>query len=173
MRTFAFSPAFSSLQWWHKHFCRCVVGWWGNDLLEKASFVGLDFIWNYSTTWLTKQLYKWLCHCKGGKGWRTDVWWGRGCCFSHQRWIMLAYCVYCSVPSQIPQMSTDLILQKNLTPSSKKSTLIQDFGYSKFCHCIVTVQTLFYAECNLYLKPKQIIKRKKRTKKKKEQTLPF
>lgn len=35
-------------------------------------------------------------------------------------------------PVKSLQTRTDSILQKNLTPSSKKSTFRQDFGYPKF-----------------------------------------
>lgn len=77
-------------------------------------------------------------------------------------------------PVKSPQARTDSVLQKNLTPSSKKYIFKQGFGYSKFStaqklkkhfkNCVVTVQTL-YAECNLYINPKQIEKKKNKEKK--------
>jgi len=122
MRTFAFSSALSSSQWWHKHFCGCVVSWWGNYLLEKESFVGLVFVWNSSLTWLSKQLYKWLCHCNGGKGWRCSCVMGKGLllftsALDHSSLLCLLLCPQSNPPR--PELTPYL----NLTPSSKKNLL--------------------------------------------------
>lgn len=102
----------------------CIVSWWKNYLLEKTNTTRDFFIWSCFLTWFTKQLYKRLCHCKGGKGWGTDMWWGRSCCFSHWCWIMLAYCVCLLLCAQSnpPQTRTDSVFQKNLTSFSKNST---------------------------------------------------
>lgn len=107
------------------------VLWAGGKItcLKKLTLQKIFFIWSCFLTWLMKQLCKRLCHCKGGKGWGTDTWWGRGCCFSHWCWIMLAYCVCLLLCAQSnpPQTRTDSVFQKNLTSSSKNSTFKQYF----------------------------------------------
>lgn len=111
----------------------CIVSWWKNYLLEKTNTTKDFFIWSCFLTWLTKQLYKRLCHCKGGKGWGTDMWWGRSCCFSHWCWIMLAYCVCLLLCAQSnpPQTRTDSI-SKELDFLFKKFYFQTIFCYSKF-----------------------------------------
>lgn len=55
---------------------------------------------------------------------KVQTWWGRGCCFLHWCWIMLAYCVCLLLCAQSnpPQTRTDSVFQKNLTSFSKNST---------------------------------------------------
>lgn len=159
MRTFAFSPAFSLYS--GDTSTSVAVLWAGGEMTcLKKNLVGLVFIWYCSLTWLTKQLYKWLCHCKEGKGWRYSFVMGKGLLLftsvlDHTGLLCL---LLCPLPNPLrPELT---VLLKNLTPFTKKNknknklakkkqknlkppppskikiqypiTCKQDFGYWKF-----------------------------------------
>lgn len=134
MRTLLFFPL---------HFPLCssdtstyvAVLWAGGKLFVylKNKREALIIFWSCSLTCFTKQLYKWMCHCKGGKGWRYKCVMGKGLllftsALGHAGLLCLLLCP----KSSRSQTRTDSLFEMNQTPSSKKSTLKQDFGYSKF-----------------------------------------